>query len=291
MIWPIATERPKTLWLLEGLKQLGIKIIKSSKWILKLRPSQNPRGPYVYPIEFAFGERHVLALYDIGTVPENFYVRLMAPNRYYFKVHLRKKDQKKFPRLFPAPNSASQISYLGQLERLKKLKDDKEYYFDFFFNGWNDDRGLRLWTIQKARNQKWNQYTGLMPFKHHTKVPDFVISKRLPYLDHLSFQAKSKINLALPGGFSEPWCSFRHVELWGMGSFVLTKKLDSRLVGLPGDSFVEYDKSNFVEIVNYYLTHDDEREAIAMRGRQYFDEYLTPQANAKHIIDILHTLM
>jgi hypothetical protein len=125
---------------------------------------------------------------------------------------------------------------------------------------------------------------GLLPFKHFTKVPPRLLIDRIGYKEHLVSQCVSKICLALPGGFAEPWCSFRHVELWGMGCCVITKKPDSLVVGKPRACWIEYDLKNFVEQVDYFLNHAEEREAIAKMGMHYFDAYLTPEAHARYFI-------
>ena len=192
VIWPNAIERPKTLYLKEGLKQLGIRIDHSKKWINKLRPSSNRRGPYVYPIEFVYGDKRPLVLYDINTIPRMFYNNLTGPNRYYFKIHLHKKDKGKMPRLFVAPNSpSSPIAYLENMQALRQLKDKRNYSYDIMFLGWHDDKGMRMKCINIARAQPWSDFTGLMPFMHHTTVPGNILGQRLPYLTHLAFQAKS----------------------------------------------------------------------------------------------------
>jgi hypothetical protein len=42
-----------------------------------------------------------------------------------------------------------------------------------------------------------------------------------------------------------------------------------------------------VKTVDYYLKNDDVREEIAMKGRKYFDEYLTPEAHANYFLRIM----
>jgi len=291
VIWPDTKERPKTLYLLEGLRRMGIEIVKSKHWIKKLRPRSNARGPYVYPIEFHYGTKKPLILYDINTIPRMFFSNLMAPGRFYFKTHLHLKDRHKFSRLFVAPNSPSDPAlYLKHLEPLRIIRDRKKYDYDFLFLGWHDDNGLRMRCVKTALAQKWDSYAGLMPFKHHTTVPEKLKMGRLPYINHLTFQAKTRLNLALPGGRQLPYCSFRHIELWGIGAAVLTVKPDAVLPGDPDGCWIEFkrDMSDFVDVVNYYIRHDDEREAVAQKGRTYFDEYLAPEANAGYICRIIH---
>lgn len=288
IIWPDAKERPKTLYLKRGFEELNIPIQKSKKWIKKLHPNTNPRGPYVYPIEFVFKNKRGLALFDIGTVPKNFYPRLMGNNRLYFKIHLRPQDRKKYPNVFPAPNSTSRLELIEQLDSYRAIKDAKMYINDFFFSGWHDDDGTRMKAVKLANQQNWKSFAGLQPFKHHTTVPNSLQIDRMDYKEHLKMQCQSKINLALPGGRALPYCSFRHVELWAMGAFVLSYKPTCIMPGNVNEcmGIFKHDCSNFPKTVDYYLKHDDIREEIAMKGRQYFDTYLTPRAHAEYFIKV-----
>jgi hypothetical protein len=290
IIWPDAKERPKTLYLKHGFDELKIPIQKSKKWINKLKPRSNPRGPYVYPIEFIFSNKRGLALFDIGTVPKNFYPSLMGNNRLYFKIHMRPQDRKKYPNVFPAPNSTSRLEILKHLNYYRVISEAGIYYRDFFFSGWHDDDGTRMKCVKLAKSQKWKTEAGLQPFKHHTTVSDNLKIKRYDYIDHLNMQIYSKINLALPGGRSLPYCSFRHVELWAMGAFVLSYAPTCIMPGNPLECMgvFKHDCSNFIKTVDFYLKHDDIRKEIAMNGRKYFDKYLTPRAHAVYFIKIFN---
>ena len=287
IIWPDAKDRPKTRWLKLGFQSLGIPIEITPSLIKKYRPSENKLGPYVYPFIMDFGDGKMpVVMYDIGTNPGQFYPVLANKTKFYFKIHVRKDFAKMIPNLIVAPNSVSNPEvFLEHLPDLRKIKDQKQYHFDFQFIGWNDDRGSRLKTVRMAKAQPWASHVGLMPFKHHTKVPPKLLVDRIGYKEHLVSQCLSKICLALPGGFAEPWCSFRHVELWGMGCCVITRKPDCLMVHQPRLAWIEYDLKNFVEQVNYYLNHADEREDIAAVGRTYFDTWLNPEAHATYFIN------
>ena len=286
IIWPNAKDRPKTTYLKMGFKQLGIPIETSNSLIKKYRPSENKLGPYVYPFIMDFGEKKPVVMYDIGTTPTGFYPNLALKTKTYFKIHVRKDIRKQIPNLVVAPNSVSNPAvYFEHLPNLRKIKDEGQYIWDFQFIGWHDDRGLRMSTVKLAKKQPWKCHMGLMPFKHHTKVPPHLLIDRIGYKEHLVSQALSKICLALPGGFAQPWCSFRHVELWGMGCCVITKKPDCLLVHQPKLAWIEYDLKNFVEQVEYYLNHAEERETIAKVGRAYFDTWLKPVSHAIYFIN------
>jgi len=287
IIWPIAKDRPKTTYLKRGFEKLGIPIDFSHSLIKKYRPSENKLGPYVYPFIMDFGlDKQPVVMFDIGTNPGQFYPVLAKKTKFYFKIHVRKDFAKLIPNLIVAPNSVSNPEvFLEHLSNLRKIKDERQYHFDFQFIGWNDDRGWRLKTVRMAKNQPgWKTHVGLMPFKHHTKVPPRLLVDRIGYKEHLVSQCVSKICLALPGGFAEPWCSFRHVELWGMGCCVITKKPDCLVVGNPSLCWIEYDLKHFVRQVECYLNNAGERELIAKEGRAYFDKYLTPEAHASYFI-------
>lgn len=287
IIWHKDKERPKTEWLLRGFEMLGIPIERSNKWINAFSPPRNPRGPIVYPIEFVMGEKRILVMYDINTVPENNCVRLMGKNRIYAKVHVKRKDVKRYG-ILPVPNSGSRVDdYLGILPTLRAHANDMRFLYDFFFLGWHDDDGLRMETVKRIRKMEISSLTGLMPFKHHTKVPKDLEGKRLPYGDHLANQCLSKLNLALPGGRHLPFVSFRHVELWGMGCCVISKYPDCVMVGDPDPSriMVIYDLDNLEEVVEFFVNNDQAREEIATNGMTYYEKWLKPESQARYWIE------
>jgi len=289
VIFPVGKDRPKTSWLKLGMKRLGVRIEISRKWVDKYRPPSNPRGLIIYPIEFVFGEKRKLVMFDINTIPDRNVNRLMRDGNMYFKIHVRRGDVKKWG-IIPAPNSASSVDYLDGLEYFRRLRSQKNNGFDFMFVGWHDDDGMRMETVKRIRKMGIREFTGLLPFKHHTKVPKSLLppgGERLHPGKHWTFQAVSRLNLALPGGRHLPYVSFRHVELWGFGCTVISKKPDCVLVGDPDPSkiMVIYNLNNLEEVVRYYLDHDEEREEIGRKGMEYYDEWLQPEKHAVYMIN------
>ena len=290
ILWHDTKERSKTEWLLRGFEELKIPIIKTNKLVNRFKPRSNRLGLYVYPIGFKFGEKTVIAMLDINTIPNMVFPDLLKQTKFYFKTHATEEILRR-PNVILFPNSASKIEYLDALEDLRKIKDDTTYFFDFLFVGWHDDDGLRLWTVKQARAQKprWKVHAGCLPFKHHTKVENKWQLPRMEYKSHLIAQATTKINLALPGGRALPFMSFRHVELMGIGAAVLTRRPTSVPFReeLFNHSVIYYDRENFVDIVDHYLKNGEERERIAMNARRYYNKFLTPERHAFCMINAI----
>jgi len=286
IIWHKMKERVKTEWLLRGFKELGIPILKTNTLVNRFKPRSNPLGLYVYPIGFQFGEKTVIAMLDINTIPNMVFPDMLNKTKFYFKTHATEEILRR-PNVYLFPNSASSMEYLDRLDDFRQIKDTT-YVLDFFFIGWNDDDGLRLWTVKQARSQKnWHVVAGCLPFKHHTTVNKKWQLPRMSYLSYLSTHAASKINLALPGGRALPFMSFRHVELMGIGCAVLTRRPTSVPFRkeLFDHSVIYYDKSNFVDIVDYYLKNEEERERFGMNARRYYNKFLAPDRHAFHMIN------
>jgi len=90
---------------------------------------------------------------------------------------------------------------------------------------------------------------------------------------------------------SPQYWSNRLYEIIGRGGFLIFPKiegLDKELI--PYKHYIPYKMGNFTqlrEIINYYLTHDKEREAIRKAGFEYCKKHHTYQIRVKEMLRIL----
>lgn len=82
-------------------------------------------------------------------------------------------------------------------------------------------------------------------------------------------RARIVINLPI-GGFNSGNIPHRIFEVLGCGTLLLTNELpDLRSeLFLGGKHLIYYNEENIEELIAYYLEHDEEREAIALAGRE-----------------------
>ena len=98
--------------------------------------------------------------------------------------------------------------------------------------------------------------------------------------------ASAKIGLNLRGG---GWDTVRFWELTAMGCFVISQKLqiqiDNSFVDGEDVVYCKDDLSDLVELCNYYLEHDEERERIGENARKRVEKYHTDIARAEFVLD------
>lgn len=119
--------------------------------------------------------------------------------------------------------------------------------------------------------------------------PQYVMRPTLPTREYLQVVARSKLSIVSRGLFD---CfSWRMGEHMAMGKFALVERpLNTTYVPLSEGKDVVYfenDLSDLEHKLSYYLRHDDERQAIANRSRQYFDQYCRPEVQIKYMINNL----
>ena len=103
--------------------------------------------------------------------------------------------------------------------------------------------------------------------------------------------ASSKIGLNFRGG---GWDTLRFWELTGMGCFVISQKLNIQIDHpfVDGEEIVycKDDLSDLVELCEYYLEHNNERERIAKNARLKVEQYHTDTARAQFVLEKIQNL-
>lgn len=145
------------------------------------------------------------------------------------------------------------------LKRLRKLKDKRDYRYDV-------NARFSLNYAPEIRRKAIDLLSGQERFGFEGGL------KTLPYIDFLKEAARSKICVDLPG--LGPLC-FRLMNYLVIGTFVIAYPHKSVLhVPLKDREHIVYCKEDFSDLVDlceYYLDHNDERERIASNARTFFD--------------------
>ena len=103
--------------------------------------------------------------------------------------------------------------------------------------------------------------------------------------------ASSKIGLNFRGG---GWDTLRFWELTAMGCFVISQKLnihiDHPFIDKEDIVYCKDDLSDLIELCEYYLEHEDERNKIAANARKKVELYHTDKARAQFVLDKINQL-
>jgi len=284
ILWPM-TKKTKMRYLELGFQELGATIMPSGEMTDKAIESE------VYPFVIENGKETHNVYLDIASATDLIHPEFMDGKGFYFKVHMKKEDLGRYQRFYPMAQSAGSNRFPKYLKRIEREGNfNRTPPFDVHGVFLNSDLGLRMRTVRLMKQQPWKTYGWVSYSKTRGAVPVDILGHKMNYFDHLESQWKSKICLALPGGMRKSYLTFRHVEIWGMGRCCLTINPTNRIIlGDPKDCWIGFkdDLSDFVEIVNYYLEHDDERERIAKNGKAYYAKYLTPKAHAQYILNTI----
>ena len=297
ILWPKLKERPKTKYLLRGFTETGLFVKRCGALARKWRLPGNHLGPYIYPIQIDFNVggkiKTVTVWFDTYPNPDKFFLNLKRPDDFYFKTHIRKKQLSANKRIFVMPNSTSFMHYLDKIEIMRAIAEGKasdEIPAVDFYGVFRNDHESRLAMVKHIVDSgKYTAIVGVHNLNGERVTDEKYFQPRLEYDAHLRVGARARFAIALPGGRAAPYCSFRHVEYWGIGALCFSIPPDCVLVGNPDPHeimvIVAPDLSDFDDVAEYYLTHDSERRRIAENGREYFDRYLTPRKHAEWIID------
>ncbi|WP_345992895.1 glycosyltransferase [Sulfurimonas sp. HSL-1716] len=178
----------------------------------------------------------------------------------------------------PANVFPLQISF--NLDRLPSLPDEKKYDVSFWAVETGDGirtRALNLLEDKfdcKANGTKRNQ-----KFSRYSRKGSF-------YLQELK---RCKIVLNFRGG---GWDTMRYWEVPAVGSLMITQKPQ---INIPHDFengvhvvHCKDDLSDLVELCEYYLKNESERETMAQAGKKHLEMYHTDVKRAEYILQKAH---
>lgn len=176
----------------------------------------------------------------------------------YFKMQFDRNGYP-FPNVVPGGYVPDGKRLYANLKHLRRVRDRCEYLHDVSGRfSLNYAREIREKAVSILSDQNSFEFNGGL--------------SKIAYADFLKEVARSRICIDLPG--LGDLC-FRSVNYLAIGSCIIAYPHGSMMhVPLVDREHVIYcreDMSDLVELCEYYLSHDKEREQIAANSRQYFD--------------------
>jgi len=112
------------------------------------------------------------------------------------------------------------------------------------------------------------------------------ISERIPQSEMAKIFSQSKI---IVNESINREVNFRVFESMASGGLLLTEKVENGLddMFIDGTHLVTYEPNNLPERIEYYLSHEDERERIAGNGKEQVQKYHTLMTRTKELVGIL----
>lgn len=148
------------------------------------------------------------------------------------------------------------------------------------FNEWPYRRQLVTW-LKNTYGSRYTKYGHPEPTMRNQDLNDLYAS------------AKIVVGDSLCPGFTKPnFWSDRVYETIGRGGFIIHPYIegleDEFTLDGPDKNLVTYEYGNFdqlKELIDYYLTHDEERERIRKAGHEYVKEHCTYHNRLQQMID------
>jgi len=233
--------------------------------------------PHQGVIMFQFvydGEVHDVAL-DLWDADLNINAEAERRCSLYFKMqHLAEGygSEKVVPGGFIQHRDALN-RFLQRLRRVRDLRDFRYEVYGRFSLMFASE--VRAEAVRRLSHQDRFAYEGGL--------------KKVRFGESLRDAARAKVCVDLPG--NGPFC-YRLIDYLAIGSCVVARRhetvLHVPLVDRRDIVFARPDLSDLVDLCEYYVNHDDEREAIARNSREFYDRYLSWRQLAAYY---LHTCL
>lgn len=111
-------------------------------------------------------------------------------------------------------------------------------------------------------------------------------------MDYYRHICGAKINLSVNATNDiRMYHSDRLINCMGCGAFVIAKEVPDANLLFEDNEHIRYflENDECIELVDYYLTHEAERQKIADKGLEYTHRMFNCERIAKDIIDVIHT--
>ena len=267
-------------YLLRGFKEVADIVVESKELV---KDCFFITGKMVIPIDID-GRRVWYDWSDFAPIHPD----VMGSKDRYFKVQYYPDVVKLTKNVFPIGGAWVKRDYFTSLDERRKLKNQKKYDYDIIgiLSATNYELRKKLVIAIKSRKD-WKSLAWLVPVVGKYDIPNELLGNKLPYDDHLEKQCRSKLCLAICGRGTRFCIDYsRIVEILSTGNCLILPKLEARIPhNLKGSAiFIKRDFSDLDNVIDYYLTHNEEREEIAKNGLEYYEKWLSPTAIVKTIL-------
>lgn len=184
------------------------------------------------------------------------------------------------------PDNDVSALFINHLE-----SNPKEYEYDYCWIG-TDTAEDRIEAIDLLEKKNGNGFIARSQISLETdkdKRAEIVHAdnKKIPYDDFLTISRRSKINISCNG--MGMWC-YKDAEMLSRNCFVLRqwhRNLDKNpLSPKDGEHWAVFRTEEIGDKIDYYLSHEKEREEINDAGHEYFKRGIMG-GWAKHYVDAL----
>lgn len=162
---------------------------------------------------------------------------------------------------------------------------EHSFVFDLYFLGRVTSYDNRVACVKAAKAiTNIRTCLGVSSYANRPEIPKECFGSKVSRHRYYDELLSSKLCLAPPGIGEKTW---RHMEILALGRPLVMPETDCVWPANYSDCtiVVKRDYSDLAEKVEYFLTHEKEREEIAMRGREYWEKWLSPMATARLFVE------
>jgi hypothetical protein len=220
------------------------------------------------------------------SMPEGDLKRMGREDLYYEVINKRPFDAI-FKREYLEEDSLGQnvwpLQFSFNRDRIPEdLPNEKKYNVAFWAVESNPIRTKALELLENKFDCRENGTVRNQVFKKYRRKGDF----------YLREVASCKIVINCPG---VGWDTQRYWEIPSIGRFMISVRPPLKIPNNFRDKehivFCKDDLSDLVELCEYYLLHEDEREKIAMNAKEFSLKYHTNISRTEYLIEKIETLL